>query len=109
MVTNFGAVIRVLVVLSAAVPAGCSNVLQAPQTMPPGSVTLPAGRASPRSNSLTENYVRIPVNNSIQEDLISTFPVGMFKPKHGAFSIPSKPKKCGYYSMGACNFYDGFT
>ncbi|HET6277090.1 MAG TPA: hypothetical protein VFE16_14265 [Candidatus Cybelea sp.] len=58
----------------------------------------------------TLTYVAIPVTNSIQTDLISTFPTGTFQPKHGTstFSIPSSPDTCGYADNGPCNFYDGF-
>lgn len=55
-------------------------------------------------------HVKIPADDSIQTDLISTFPEGNYKPKHGweTFSIPSQPDTCGYAESGPCNFYDGF-
>ncbi len=79
------------------------------QALPLAGSTLPDPLAVSGNAKLTARYVKIPVTNSIQDDLISTFPVGIFKPKHGSFSIPSKPKKCGYSDVGPCNFYDGFS
>jgi hypothetical protein len=55
--------------------------------------------------------VTIPANNSIQEDLIDTFPLGTFKADNQLatlFEIPSTPKTCGYNGLGPCNFYDAF-
>lgn len=56
-------------------------------------------------------HVKIPASNSIQTDLISTFPTGIFRTQNGLatpFHIPSLPDTCGYTGTGACNFYDAF-
>lgn len=56
-------------------------------------------------------YVTIPTSDSIQTNLVSTFPTGIFKADNSfktPFKIPAKPDKCGYTDKGACNFYDGF-
>jgi len=57
-----------------------------------------------------QRQIAIPVTDSIQTDLISTFPEGTYTPAHGSisFSIPSSPVTCGYAEDGPCNFYDGF-
>lgn len=88
--------------------AGCSSAPQGAPAVPSLSATLPAD-LNPSGVQLTAHYVTIPVTNSIQSDVINTFPVGMFKPKYGSFSIPSKPATCGYAKNSACNFYDGFA
>jgi hypothetical protein len=104
--TNLISGMRVLATLAIMVLAGCSNASQA---IPPGGTMLPGALDLSRNAKLTAHYVKIPASDSIQDDLISTFPVGIYKPKHGSFSIPSRPKKCGYSDTGACNFYDGFS
>lgn len=56
-------------------------------------------------------FVKIPASNSIQTNLVSTFPTGLFKAANNLktpFEIPSKPDTCGNTGKGACNFYDGF-
>lgn len=65
--------------------------------------------------SLTYHYVKIPTSaapsGSIQENLISTVPVGIFTAHNKLatpFKIGSSPKKCGIDGKGACNFYDAF-
>jgi hypothetical protein len=59
----------------------------------------------------TPIYITIPANNSIQTDLISTFPTGIFTAGNGLatrFNIPSEPTTCGYTGKAPCNYYDGF-
>jgi len=57
-------------------------------------------------------FVAIPnANNSIQTDLVNTFPEGTFtanNPLATQFNIASVPATCGYTGAGACNFYDAF-
>ncbi len=106
METSFISGTRVSATLAIVVLAGCSNM---PQAMPPGGATLFSAGDRSRQAESTAHYVKIPTTDSIQDDLISTFPVGIYKPKYGSFSIPSKPKKCGYSDKGACNFYDSFS
>jgi hypothetical protein len=55
-------------------------------------------------------HIKIPANDSIQTDLISTVPEGYYKPAKGwgTFNIPKSPKTCGYAKTGPCNLYDGF-
>jgi hypothetical protein len=86
-----------------------------------GSVTLtplggrtpsPTASPSPTPSPVPTTYVAVPQdNNSIQTDLISTIPTGIFTAQNSlatTFSIPASPATCGYTGTGACNFYDGF-
>jgi hypothetical protein len=95
------------IVLSAGMLAACSNALPTGQA---GTSALRSMAPVNRNAASSEKYVKIPATDSIQTDLISTFPEGTYKPKHGwaSFSIPSRPNKCGYAETGSCNFYDGF-
>jgi hypothetical protein len=55
--------------------------------------------------------VTIPATDSIQTDLVSTFPTGLFQADDNfktPFKIPAKPATCGYAGTGPCNFYDGW-
>jgi hypothetical protein len=100
--------------------AGCSTAIppsslggNSPQLAQVRRVAVVSGAttmALPDATS-TLKHIVIPTTNSIQDDLISTFPEGTYKPKKGVgtFSIPSTPDTCGYAKTGACNFYDGFT
>jgi hypothetical protein len=94
-------------VLSIGMLTACSKALPTGQPEPyaAGSMTTAHGVAIS-----SEKHVKIPATDSIQTDLISTFPEGSYKPKRGweSFSIPSRPDTCGYAKMDACNFYDGF-
>jgi hypothetical protein len=94
-------------ILFAAMLAACSNALPTGQA---GTDAMGSMAPVDRNGVSSEKYVKIPATDSIQTDLISTFPKGTYKPKHGweSFSIPSRPDKCGYAEMGPCNFYDGF-
>ena len=56
-------------------------------------------------------FREIPTSNSIQTDLISAIPNGVFRANNSLatpFSIASLPATCGYTGKGACNFYDAF-
>jgi hypothetical protein len=62
----------------------------------------PLGAAGP-------TFVPIPANNSIQTDLISTFPEGIFtaaNPLVTPFNIATVPATCGFTGTGACNYND---
>jgi uncharacterized protein (TIGR03437 family) len=53
-------------------------------------------------------YVTIPADSSIETDLMSTFPTGIFtvhNPLATPFSIPSAPGNCGPSSNAPCNYY----
>ena len=80
----------------------------------PSGASPYAGRAdrnvAPRSSAFT--FVKIPTSNSIQSDLVNTFPKGTFTAKNALktqFHIPAKPRTCGFAKNSACNFYDAFT
>jgi len=54
-------------------------------------------------------YVPIPANSSIEADLMSTFPTGIFTANNALqtpFSIPSAPNNCGPSGAVPCNYYD---
>lgn len=60
-------------------------------------------------------FVNIPSSNvpfgSIQENVVNTFPFGIFKANNELatpFKIPSTPGGCGYSGIGVCNFYGPF-
>ena len=82
----------------------------------PGALT-PLGQAGSSPDRVArdgsaDTFVTIPTSNSIQTDLISTFPTGKFKADNSlktVFDIPSKPKTCGFAQNGPCNFYDAFA
>jgi pimeloyl-ACP methyl ester carboxylesterase len=66
---------------------------------------------SAQNGSSGYRYVTIPASNSIQEDLIDTFPLGTFTANNQLatlFEIPSTPNTCGYNGLGPCNYYDAF-
>jgi hypothetical protein len=104
---NLRPAIAAAMVLSAGVLAACSSALPTAQ---PGTDAVGSMARVNRNAMSSEKYVKIPATDSIQTDLISTFPKGTYKPKRGweSFSIPSRPDKCGYAKTGPCNFYDGF-
>jgi|HubBroStandDraft_1064217.scaffolds.fasta_scaffold04873_4 hypothetical protein len=56
-------------------------------------------------------FVAIPANNSIQTNLISPFPEGMFTAANEfatPFFIALAPTGCGFTGTGVCNFFDAF-
>ena len=56
-------------------------------------------------------FVPIPANNSIQTNLISTFPEGVFMANNKLvtpFNIEAVPATCGFNGAGACNYNDAF-
>jgi hypothetical protein len=104
---NSRSAIGFAIALSAGMLTACSSSLPSAQ---PETETLGFTAPFNKPAASNEKYVKIPAKDSIQTDLISTFPKGIFKPKLGweSFSIPSRPDTCGYAKAGACNFYDGF-
>jgi hypothetical protein len=75
------------------------------------AAVLSAQNTWPKYRHEKYSYVTIPASNSIQADLIDTFPLGTFRAHNQLatlFEIPFTPNTCGYYGVGPCNFYDAF-
>jgi hypothetical protein len=92
--------------LVSAALAGCSGLSSNVPAVVPLNASSAVTQASP------DTYVKIPTSDSIQTDLINTFPTGTFVAKNSLktkFHIPDKPQTCGYNKDGPCNFYDAFT
>jgi hypothetical protein len=92
------------------IATGASDTPSAERTIGPASEV---SQVPPRLNRY--HYVKIPTSTSpsgcIQQNLISTVPLGIFKTNNSLatpFDIPSTPNNCGYDGAASCNFYDAF-
>ncbi len=110
--------LTLLVLAASAGPllSACSSggPLGATASLPGSTAAVSSGvrSASSPAPDASRTYVTIPTSDSIQTDLISTFPTGTFVAKNSfktKFKIPGKPLTCGFNQEGPCNFYDAFT
>jgi uncharacterized protein (TIGR03437 family) len=63
---------------------------------------------SAQAQATDYTYVPLPANSSIETDLMSTFPTGMFTANNALatpFSIPTTPVTCGASGASPCNYY----